>query len=215
VYTTYKSCILKQNTPTVNVLKWILIGGVALMLAAAASTFFMSEDFRVYHTQIIKAPPEAVFNQINTIKNWENWSYWMGQDDKMQIIYNDIPAGVGASYSWKSNKKELGSGSLVIINSATNYYVQCKLSFDGFGDSRTEYILKPVAGGTELTAALDSPSKGIIDKLMARIMIRPMMEEAFKASADKLQAYLLSHPFLPTPTVLTTSDSNNISTASK
>ncbi len=173
-----------------KILKWIGIAVVALLLAAVASTFFMSDDCRVTQTQVIKASPEAVFNQINTMKNWKNWSYWQAQDDKMSITYNDIPSGVGASYSWKSEKKELGSGSLTISESNPNQYVQCKVHFEGYDDAMSEYILKPVESGTELTSAMDSPSNGIFSKLMSRIMMRPMMLKAFKASADKMNAYL-------------------------
>lgn len=174
--------------------KWILITVVVLLLAATASTFFMSENFRVSQTQVIKASPEVVFNQLNTLKNWENWSYWYAQDDKMAMTYNDIASGQGASYSWKSEKKELGSGSLTITTSQPSAYLQCKLSFDGYGDSWSEYILKPVDGGTELTSAMNTETKGIFSKLMARLMMKPMMIKAFKASAEKMDAYLQANP---------------------
>jgi hypothetical protein len=174
--------------------KWILVSVVALLLAAVASTFFMSENFRVSQTQVIKASPEAVFNQLNTLKNWESWSYWYAQDDKMAMTYNDIASGQGASYSWKSDKKELGSGSLTIATSQPSAYLQCKLSFDGYGDSWSEYILKPVDGGTELTSAMNTETKGVFSKLMARLMMKPMMIKAFKASAEKMEVYLQANP---------------------
>lgn len=180
-------------------LKWILISAVALLLAAVASTFFMSENFRVSQTQVIKASPEAVFSQLNTLQNWKNWSYWQGLDDKMSITYNDIAAGEGASYSWKSEKKELGSGTLTITKSQPNGYLQCSLLFEGYGTSGSEYILKPVEGGTELTSAMNTETKGIFNKLMARMMMKPMMVKAFKASADKMDTYLQANPTV-TPT---------------
>ena len=177
-----------------KIVKCLLVSVVALLLAAVVSTFFMSENFRVSQTQVIKASPEAVFNQLNTLKNWENWSYWKAQDDKMVMTYNDIPAGEGASYSWKSEKKELGSGSLTVSKSNPSDYLQCKLSFEGYGDSWSEYILKPVEGGTELTSAMNEETKGIFSKLMARIMMKPMMVKAFKASAEKMDTYLQANP---------------------
>ena len=174
--------------------KWILISVVALLLAAVVSTFFMSENFRASQTQVIKASPEAVFNQINTLQNWKNWSYWQGLDDKMSITYNDIPTGEGASYSWKSEKKELGNGTLTITRSQPSGYLQCNLLFEGYGNSSSEYILKAVEGGTELTSAMNTETKGIFNKLMTRIMMKPMMVKAFKASADKMETYLQANP---------------------
>jgi hypothetical protein len=179
-----------------KVVKWIIIVIAALVVAGVISTFFMSENFRVSQTQVIKAPPEAVFNQINTVKNWENWSYWKSLDDKMVTTYNDIPSGVGASYSWKSDKKELGSGSFTIVRVEPNAYVQGKLNFEGHGEAMAEYIIRPAqGGGTELTSAMNSDTKGIFDKLMSRLMGRPMMNKAFKASANSMEAYLQNNPY--------------------
>lgn len=183
-----------------KIVKWIFVSVVALLLAAIASTFFMSENFRVSQTQIINASPEAVYNQINTLKNWENWSYWRGLDDKMVTTYNEIPSGVGASYSWKSEKKELGSGSLTVTASDKNYYVRSDLLFDGYDKALSEYIIKPTDdGNTELTSAMNSDTKGIFSKLMARIMMKPMMLKSFKAGAEKMNAYLKDHPTVDAP----------------
>ena len=174
--------------------KWILISVAALLVAGVISTFFMSDNFRVYQTQMIKAPPEAIYNQLVTVKNWENWSYWKTLDGKMVTTYNDIASGVGASYSWKSEKKSVGSGSLTIVRVEPNQYVQCNLSFDGHPDAMAEYILKPAPGGTELTSAMNSPTKSIFDKLMSRLVGKPMMHKAFKASAESMEAYLQNNP---------------------
>src|SRR5262245_57890525 len=139
-----------------KIVKWIFVAIVVLLLAAVGSTFFMSEDFRVSYTQVIKAPPAAVYNQIATLKNWKNWSYWDGLDDKIDTNYNDITSGVGASYSWKSEKKDLGSGSLIIERTIVNEYVQSKLVFEGQGNGFSEYIIRPHPEGTELTSAMNS-----------------------------------------------------------
>ena len=87
-----------------SLLKKLLLGLLVLVVAAVGSTFFMDDNFRVSHTQVVKATPEAVFNQINTIKNWNNWSYWNTLDPEMKTTYNDIPSGVGAGDSWTSEK---------------------------------------------------------------------------------------------------------------
>lgn len=176
-----------------KIVKWSLIAVVALIVAAVVSTFFMSDSIRVSHTQIIKASPEAVYNQLSVLKNWSNWSYWNTLDDKMVTTYNDIPSGKGASYSWKGDKNKVGSGSLT-ITVADPGYLQCHLDFEDNGSGTAEYILNPVDGGTELTSAMMSPSEGIIEKLMTRIMMKPMMKKAFKEGADKMDAYLQANP---------------------
>ncbi len=181
-----------------KVIKWIFISLVALLLAAIVSTFFMSDNFRVYQTQVIKASPEAVFNQLNTVKSWENWSYWRGLDDKMVMTYNDIPSGVGASYAWRSEKKKVGSGSFTIDQARPNDYIHAKLDFGGQASATSEYILKAVPEGTELTSAMNMDTKTILEKLMARIMIKYAMLDAFEQSAQKMEVYLKANPSVPT-----------------
>ena len=180
-------------------IKWLLSTIVVMIIAALGSTFFMSEDFRVSDAQIIKATPEAVYNQIVTLKNWENWSYWKGLDDKMITTYNDIPSGVGASYSWKSEKKQLGSGSLIIERTVLNEYIQSKLTFDGHGKGFSEYIIRSTPEGTELTSSMNNKTTGVFQKLIARLMMKPMMKKAFKISADNMNAYLQAHPAISPP----------------
>ncbi len=181
--------------------KGILATIVILIIAAIGSTFFMSENFRVSQTQVINAPTEAVYNEIVTLKNWENWSYWRSLDDKMITTYNDIPSGVGASYSWKSDKKQVGNGSLTIERTVLNEYIQSRVKYDGKPDGFSEYIIRTTPNGTELTTAMNSKTHGIIDKFMARLFGKHYLTKAFKASADNMNTYLQSHPTTPKSTV--------------
>ncbi|MFN8236674.1 MAG: SRPBCC family protein [Chitinophagales bacterium] len=177
-----------------KIVRGIFISVAALLLAVVGSTFFMDENFRVYYKHTINASPEVVYEQLVTLKNWENWSYWRGLDDKMVVTYNDIPSGVGASYSWKSDKKEVGNGSFTIERTVLNEYVQSRLKFEGHNDGFSEYIIRSTDAGTELTSAMNTKTVGIVEKLMARLLMKPMMIKAFKATDDKMNAYLKDHP---------------------
>jgi uncharacterized protein YndB with AHSA1/START domain len=190
-----------------SLLKKLLIGLLLLVVAAVGSTFFMSDDFRVTKTQFVNAPPEAIYNQIVTPKNWENWSYWNTLDDKMQLSYNDIPTGVGASYSWKSKKREVGNGTLTIKMANPNEYIQAGLTFDE-GDGWCEYIIYPNGKGSDVVSAMNTETKGVFMKLMSRTMMKRGMQKAFKISMENMEKYLTAHPF--TPTVSPVSDSAKI-----
>lgn len=177
-----------------KIVRGIFISVAALLLAAVGSTFFMDENFRVSYKHTINASPEVVYEQLVTLKNWENWSYWRGLDDKMVVTYNDIPSGVGASYSWKSDKKEVGNGSFTIERTVLNEYVQSRLKFEGHNDGFSEYIIRSTDEGTELISAMNTKTVGIIEKLMARLLMKPMMIKAFKATDEKMNAYLKENP---------------------
>lgn len=178
-------------------IKGIFLALVVILAAAICSTFFMSENFRVSQTQVINATPEAIYNQIVTLKNWENWSYWKSLDDNMITTYNDIPTGVGASYSWKSDNKKVGNGSLTIERTVLNEYVQSRVKFDGQVDGFSEYIIRTKPDGVELTTAMNSKTHGIFSKLMARVFGAHYLKSAFKHSADNLNTYLKANPTVP------------------
>ncbi|MBP6660614.1 MAG: SRPBCC family protein [Chitinophagales bacterium] len=182
-----------------SLLKKLLLGLLVLVVAAVGSTFFMDDNFRVSHTQVVKATPEAVFNQINTIKNWNNWSYWNTLDPEMKTTYNDIPSGVGAGDSWTSEKKDVGNGSMIIKESTPNTYISFNLDFAGEGKAFSEYILKPVDGGTEVTTGFNMETKGIMMKLMSRTLMKRGMTKAFEASMTALDKYLQANPTVAAP----------------
>lgn len=182
-----------------SLLKKLLLGLLVLVVAAVISTFFMDDNFRVSHTEVIKATPEAVFNQINTIKNWNNWSYWNTLDPEMKTTYNDIPSGVGASDSWKSEKKDVGNGTMTISQSEPNTYIAIDLNFEGEGKAFSEYMLKPVEAGTELTIGFNMETKGVFMKLMSRLLMKRGMTKAFAANAAALNKYLQANPTVTPP----------------
>jgi uncharacterized protein YndB with AHSA1/START domain len=183
----------------VKIILGIVVGVLVLLFIGS---FFIPTNFRVSQTQVVKASPEAIYEQLITAEDWKNWSYWESLDPDNKITYNDTKSGVGSAYSWKSEKKELGSGTLTVAEVEPNKYVKINLDFDGKGNGFGEYVLKTVDGGTEVTSSFNSETKGFMDKWMSRLMGKTMMKKAFTASMDNMGKYLADHPALPpTPPV--------------
>ena len=42
-------------------------------------------------TVVVKSPPDAVYNQINDLKNWNNWMPWNKMDRNMQVTWGGGP----------------------------------------------------------------------------------------------------------------------------
>ena len=178
----------------------ILLGIIVAVLAILfVGSFFISSNWRVSQAQVIKASPEAVYNELITPGEWKNWSYWALLDSNSKMTCNDTKSGVGAAYSWKSEKKEIGSGTLTISSAVPNTYVKVDLFFDGNGGGFGEYVLKPVDGGTEVTSSFNSETKSFIEKWMSRLMGKPMMKKAFKSTMENMEKYIADHPAPQTP----------------
>ena len=63
-----------------KILKTILIVIVVLVALAAIVGMFMSSDVRVERSMEMKATPDALYNQVNNLKNWDNWMPWNKMD---------------------------------------------------------------------------------------------------------------------------------------
>ena len=140
-------------------------------------------DFRYERSRVIKASPEAVFEQVNEFRNWEKWSPWIEMEPTAKLTYGENTAGEGGYYRWDG--KKTGAGSCTILRSAPNEAVDVALEFertDVFDalvrDSRRSRNLKKIhahAGGIESnglkTRLLDHRAQRL-DGQLAAINIR-------------------------------------------
>lgn len=102
---------------------------LALLLAALLGLVALQpSEYRVERSAVIKSTPEAAFEQVNTLRNWDAWSPWAKVDPNAKISYSDAESGVGASFSWAGNN-EVGEGKLTITDSLPAQQVTYDLEF--------------------------------------------------------------------------------------
>ena len=118
-----------------KILVKILKGFGIFILFIVIISFFLPSATHVQRSMVIKASPEIVFNQVNTLKNWTKWSPWHYIDTAIQLTYDGPQAGTGARYSWKSNNPQVGEGSLSILGNIAYDSIYCKMEFKGKGFS--------------------------------------------------------------------------------
>ncbi|HSI89708.1 MAG TPA: hypothetical protein VK927_01265, partial [Adhaeribacter sp.] len=104
-----------------KILKKLGLGFLGLATLLIVVSFFLPGKVHVERSLIIKAGAEPVYQQVNTLKNWEKWSPWHEMDPNMQLSYQGPEAGEGAGYSWVS--QEVGNGSLTIAASQPATYI--------------------------------------------------------------------------------------------
>lgn len=109
-------------------LKYLLF--LLLILVTGTLLFFATKDgkFEVSETRVIDAPAEVLFNFINDYKNWETFGSWM-EDETLKINYPQTTSGVGASYSWNSEKD--GKGAMQTLAVEPNEKIVQKIVFNG------------------------------------------------------------------------------------
>lgn len=85
---------------------------------------------------------------MNDFHEWTAWSPWEDVDPDMQREYSGARSGVGASYSWRGNRKA-GAGRMEIIESTPDT-VRIALSFlkPFKAENRIEFDLVDAADAT-------------------------------------------------------------------
>jgi Polyketide cyclase / dehydrase and lipid transport len=133
----------------VQILKKIGIGLAALIAALILVSFLFPRKFGVSRSIVIQAPVEIVFDQVNDLRKWNEFSPWLADDPNMELSYGAITVGEGASYSWKS--ESAGSGTMTSVEVAPNQLVRYKLDFDSEGGGEAVWKFAPAADGVTAT----------------------------------------------------------------
>lgn len=135
-----------------------IIGGIlmALIVLYVIACFFGPKNANITRSIDIEASPAQIYSQFANLKNWEKWSPWSNNDETMSISYQDKVEGVGAGYSWNSEKQ--GGGSLEILEAVPGKSMKTKLKFDGWdGESYGSWQIEPTgSGGSKLSWGMNS-----------------------------------------------------------
>lgn len=124
-----------------NMLLLLIALAVIIVLVLAAR---QPDHFAVTRSGSINAPASVIFPHVNNLHLWEAWSPWAKLDPNAKNSFEGPEAGVGAKMGWSGNNK-VGVGSMTVIESRSNDYIQFKLEFlkPMQGISTSEFTFKP------------------------------------------------------------------------
>jgi len=175
-----------------KILKVVGIIIVVLVVLFFGIAAFLPTQVHVERTLVIPASSEVVFNKINDLREWKNWSPWHQVDPEMKITYEGFLSGEGASYTWESDK--VGSGQLTITESHPNKYIATAMDFMEQGTAKAFYRLQPVESGTKVTWAFETTmDNNPIEKYMGLFMDR-MVGSDFEKGLHNLKTYVQKNP---------------------
>ncbi|HZF99936.1 MAG TPA: SRPBCC family protein [Chitinophagales bacterium] len=183
-----------------KILKTVGIAVLSLVVLLLVVSFFLPSHIHVERSRVIKARPDAVFAQVNDLKNWTAWMPWNKKDPNMQIEWGAQTAGVGAGYSWKSVHDEVGNGKMHISKSEPNALVETQMYLMDSAEPMTGTLkLEPADGGnTKVTWSMDGDSgKNPMWKYMA-LMMDKMVGPDFEKGLEDLDRVAQANP-VPEP----------------
>lgn len=118
-------------------MKALKLIGILLVIIVMILFFALPTSFHIDKEIIINQNSEAVFEQVNNLKNWEKWSPWQKIDSNIVNEYEGPESGVGAINIFKSNHDDVGNGKMEIVNSNPLSYINIALYLEGMSDENT------------------------------------------------------------------------------
>jgi effector-binding domain-containing protein len=175
-----------------KVLKWIFIIVVAIVAVVLTISAFLPSERTLSQTLEMKKSPRLIFNQINSLKNWENWSPFLEQDPEMVSEYSGPDYGIGNRQEWKS--KANGDGNMQIVESINNQKVVFDLDLGMGIVYPTWFVLERNPSAVIVTWGITlSNLKYPLDRLMWA-MFSGRMNSVFMKGLTNLNKYLDEQP---------------------
>lgn len=122
-------------------LKKLFLGLVALVAILVVVSFFLPKEVTVERAITIRADAGTVFGQVNSLKEFHEWSPWSKYDPGMEVSFSGPDEGVGATMTWSSDEPNVGSGRQEITESRPNEYVKTQLDFGDQGTGTADFRL--------------------------------------------------------------------------
>jgi uncharacterized protein YndB with AHSA1/START domain len=133
----------------------IVIGLMVLVALALCAGFFLPRQVHVERTANISAPRQTVFDLVNRPQSWETWTPWgKDRDPSVEMKYGGPDSGVGAWFSWTSDK--MGAGKLTLTTSEPPQKIVYELRFIDQDQITTGAMhFAEVDGKTQVTWSFD------------------------------------------------------------
>lgn len=151
-------------------LLYILIAVAVLAVVFVIAVALQPSIFLVSRTATISAPPATVFDHVNDLHKWQEWSPWAKLDPVAKVTFTGPPAGNGAAFSWLGNQK-VGEGAMTIVESRPCELIRFQLEFKKpfKANNTAEFTFLPKGNQTEVTWTMSGVS-GFMGKAMGLIM---------------------------------------------
>lgn len=153
---------------------------IALLTVWIILAVFSPSENHISRSVEVRAEADSVFNQINILSRWKNWSYWERNDPKMVSKHTGPASGIGATHQWQS--EEMGNGELTIIESNRPKGIKYELRFEGMRPSIGTISIVPKTDRLQITMDMRMQFPFFMRPLglIADQMIGPDFEDSLK-----------------------------------
>jgi hypothetical protein len=137
-------------------LKQLVTFSFSVFILLGIVSVFLPSEVHIERSMVINAPAWLAYEQVNNLRNWEKWSPWQQADPEMKLQYKGPIAGDGAQYSWRSRRRAIGEGKLVIAEAKPNERIVTEMHFIQKGKGVATHSFEATQEGTLVTWAVDT-----------------------------------------------------------
>jgi effector-binding domain-containing protein len=174
----------------------VAVLGVMLLIYTIIA-FFCSSHFHFERSVMINASNQQVFDNVNKLKTWSDWSYWYNVDSAMKQTFEGPESGIGSKNSWESTNENVGKGSQFIKAVEPGKRIDIELSFEGMGTSMANWYFKDTANMVMVTSTMDSDISFFQRPIMAMMNMDEMLGPDFEKNLKGLKDYCEAAPKKP------------------
>ena len=179
---------------SVKILKYLLF--IILLIGIGGAVYFGVKDgvFDISSTKEMDVPLEMLYTTVNEYKTWKEWGPWMEYDQNIKFKYPENTIGKGASYSWASEHRKVGDGSMLTIDVEPNKTINQVITFNTpIGDSKSDmhWIFDPVEGSTKTNVTWGMKGESsLMEKVLISLSGEPFeenMKSMFENGLENLE----------------------------
>ncbi|MCB0429902.1 MAG: SRPBCC family protein [Flavobacteriales bacterium] len=101
-----------------QLLNRLITGTLILGIIFLSASIVSPSESVIEESVVIHAPAPVVFEQVNVLRSWENWSEWKNLDTAVfDRGYSGQARGVGCTHEWASSDPRVGHGRTEITES--------------------------------------------------------------------------------------------------
>ena len=135
--------------------KILLVLAIIFVVIAAIGYIFFPSHIHVERKAMINQKQSVVYNYVNNLGNWNSWSPWYQLDSAAKYSFEGPASGAGATFSWESQNKDVGKGSMKITDAMPDSVIKQDLNFMEEGTAKSSFRFAPEGNATSVTWAFD------------------------------------------------------------
>ena len=184
-----------------SILLYVFLGIVAIIGVLCAVIASRPADFKVTRSATMAATPAAVFEQVNDLHKWDDWSPWAKMDPNAKATFEGPTAGEGAKMSWEGNS-DVGAGVMTIVESKPNDHVRIKLDFIKPMEGTCDVLMQIEPAGDQTKLSWNMSGKnGFMAKAIGLFMdCEKMCGDQFEKGLASMKAIVEAKPEAPKST---------------